>query len=243
MYTCQHCCRQYKIKTYYNRHIAACQILNKTSKELREDEEYMADTPDIRKMYDIILEMNTQIMTLKEKVKHLEKTHQTNDKKISVIDWLKPQEVPKTTWEDWLSNLSFSRKYLEKVFEKDIVYSISLCIKDDFEKREERNIPMRAFDQKQNSLFLYKSQGWVEINAKDFDNYVCHLHKKCMQEFMSWQEDAERAMSTLEFTSLFTENIHKMNNKSTSFIGRKIFKNLHDEYKINIKSIVNIEVN
>ena len=242
MYSCQHCTRVYKIKTYYTRHIATCQILNKTSKELRDDEECMADTPNIRKLYDIILEMNTQIMTLKKKVKHLEKTHLTKQQKISVMDWLKPQAVPKITWEDWLSNLSFSRKYLEKIFEKDIIYSIHLCIKDDFEKMEENNIPMRAFEQKPNSLFLYKSHGWVEINAKDLDNYICRLHQKCMQEFLRWHEDVEREMSAHEFTNLFTENIRKMNNKSTGYISKKIFQKLHDECKINIKSVVNIEV-
>ena len=48
---------------------------------MRDDEECMADTPNIRDLYDIILEMNSQITTLKKKVKLLEKTHQTKEQK------------------------------------------------------------------------------------------------------------------------------------------------------------------
>lgn len=242
MYSCQHCGREYKIKTYFARHVATCKILNKTSKELREDEERMADTPNIRDIYDIILEMNTQIKSLQKKVKHLEGTHQSKEKKISIIEWLNPQKKPKITWEDWLSDLSFSRIYLEKIFEKDIVSAIYLCIKDDYEKKDNDNIPMRAFEQKPNSLFLYTCRGWTEIIAKELDSYVCHLHKKCMQEFLKWQEEAESEMSGHDFTRIFTENIHKINNKSTSYISKKLLQKLQDEYKINIKSVVNINV-
>ena len=242
MYSCQHCGREYKIKTYFTRHVATCQILNKTSKELRDDEECMADTPNIRDLYDIILEMNTQITTLKKKVKLLEKTHQTKQQKIKIVDWLREQSVPNITWDVWVENLLFTQGNLENVFQKDIVCAIYLCIRDDYEKKEDNNIPMRAFEQKPNSLFIYNSDGWVEINAKDIDNSICKIHKKCMQEFLRWQEHAESEMTTQDFTRVFTENIRKINNKTTSYISKKIFQKLQDEYKINIKSLINIEI-
>lgn len=242
MYSCQHCGRVYKIKTYYTRHVATCQILNKTSKEMRDDEECMADTPNIRDLYDIILEMNSQITTLKKKVKLLEKTHQTKQQKIKIVDWLREQSLPNITWDVWIENLLFTKGNLENVFQNDIVCAIYRCIKDDYEKKEDNNIPMRSFEQKPNSLFIYNSDGWVEINAKDLDNSICKIHKKCMQEFLRWQERAESEMTTQDFTRVFTENIRKINNKTTSYISKKIFQKLQDEYKINIKSLINIEI-
>ena len=224
------------------RHVATCKILNKTSKELREDEERMADTPNIRDLYDIILEMNTQITALKKKVKLLEKTHQTKQQKIKIVDWLREQSAPNITWDVWVENLLFAKGNLENVFQKDIVCAIYLCIKDDYEKMENDNIPMRAFEQKPNSLFIYNSEGWVEINAKDLDNSICKIHKKCMQEFLRWQERAESEMTTSDFTRVFTENILKITNKTTSYISKKIFQKLQDDYKINIKSLINIEI-
>ena len=62
--------------------------MNKTGKELRDDEEYLADTPKIRELYDIILEMNTQIKALQKKVRKLENTHQEKQRKINVVEWL-----------------------------------------------------------------------------------------------------------------------------------------------------------
>ena len=54
MYCCNNCGREYKILSYYKRHQATCDIMKKTGKELRDDEEVLADTPNIRKLYDII---------------------------------------------------------------------------------------------------------------------------------------------------------------------------------------------
>ena len=101
---------------------------------------------------------------------------------------------------------------------------------------------MRSFEQKPNSLFIYNSDGWVEINAKDLENSICKIHKKCMQEFLRWQERAESEMNSQDFTRVFTENIRKINNKTTSYISKKIFQKLQDDYKINIKSLINIEI-
>ena len=135
----------------------------------------------------------------------------------------------------------YLQRKFRNVFQNDIVCAIYRCIKDDYEKKE-AYIYRCALEQKPNSLFIYNSDGWVEINAKDLDNSICKIHKKCMQEFLRWQERAESEMTTQDFTRVFTENIRKINNKTTSYISKKIFQKLQDEYKINIKSLINIEI-
>lgn len=242
MYSCQHCGREYKIKTYYTRHITACKILNKTSKELRDDEEYLADTPKIRELYDIILEMNTQLITLKKKVKKLENVHHEKQRKINIIEWLEQQNKPSVCWENWLDSLVFSRQHLETVFQSDIITAMLDCLNNKYREADPGNVPLRAFDQKQNILFVYLHTGWEQISANKFEKTVCQIHKKCMQEFMKWQEEAEDKMTSTEFTCLFTENIHKINSKTTTQVSKKLFQKLYDESKINIKSVINIEI-
>lgn len=244
MYSCKHCGREYKIKSYYTRHITTCQILNKTGKELRDDEEYLADTPKIRELYDIILEMNTQIKALQKKVRKLENTHQEKQRKINVVEWLTTQDNPNIYWETWLDTIVFSKKHLEMVFHQDIITALIDCLNDNKgeDKDDLQNVPMRAFEQKQNAIFVYCSVGWKQINTKDMEKVVCLLHKKCMQEFMKWQAEAELQMSSSEFTSLFTERIHKINSKTTSYVSKRLFQKLYDNHKINIKSIINIEI-
>ena len=61
---CPFCCRVYKIKTYFDRHVISCKLLQKSSKERCDDEETQQDTPNIRELYDIILEMNNTIRNL-----------------------------------------------------------------------------------------------------------------------------------------------------------------------------------
>lgn len=242
MYSCQHCGREYKIKSYYTRHITTCQLMHKTSKELRDDEEYLADTPKIRQLYDIILEMNAQIKTLQKKVKSLENTHNEKQRKINILEWLEKQETPHIYLDNLLGKLEFSRHNLETVFNNNIISAMFDCLNSCLTDKDLGNTPLRVFEQKPNVMFIYNETGWSQLCIKQFEKIVCQLHKKCMQEFMKWQNEVEEKMTTSEFTSLFTENIHKINDKTTSYISKKLFQKLYDKHKINIKSIINIEV-
>ena len=62
-----------------------------------------------------------------------------------------------------------------------------------------------------------------------------------MKEFINWQNDVEKTLSIDVFTSQFTENIHKLNCKSTAQISKKILNKLHNKLKINIKHMIQFE--
>ena len=242
MYCCNNCGREYKILSYYKRHQATCDIIKKTGKELRDDEEVLADTPNIRKLYDIILEMNMKIKTLEKKVKQLENNNHAKQKKINVMDWLNSQSEPRHNWDEWCKLVDFTDTHLSLVFQNSIIMAMFKSIKDSFEKCDSTNLPIQAFIQKQGVLFLYYEDGWREVSCKDIHSLVCILHKKCMSQFMIWQKAAETAMTQTEFTCCFTENIHKINSKTTAQISKSIFQKLYEECKINIKSVVQIDV-
>lgn len=242
MYSCNHCGREYKIKTYYTRHIATCKLLNKSSKDLRDDEEYMADTPNIRDLYDIILEMNSQIKSLQTKVKALESSHKSKQRKINIVEWLDSQSKPSESWHNFISNIEFNSDDLDSVSCNGVITGMFNCLNNNLMKHNEKDIPLRAFQQKQSSLFIFTKETWNEITFKEFETAICCMHKKCMQEFMTWQSKAETTMSPSDFTLAFTEKIGKINEKTTIQISKKIFKKIYDEYKIDIKSIIDIEV-
>lgn len=242
MYCCNNCGREYKILSYYKRHQATCDIIKKTGKELQNEEEVLADTPDIRKLYDIILEMNMQIKTLQKKVKQLENNNHAKQKKINVMDWLRSLNPPRYNWDEWCTQVEFTNTHLSLVFQNSIIAGMFKSIKDCFETGDATNLPLQAFIQKPGVLFLYYKDGWQEVTYKEIESLVCMLHKKCMSQFMIWQKEAERDMTSTEFTCCFTENIHKINSKTTVQISKSIFQKLYEEYKINIKSVVKIDV-
>jgi len=238
---CKFCKREYKIKTYYNRHIIACELLCKSSKELRNDQECMADTPDIRSLYDIVLEMNIQLQSLRKKVTVLEKEKQAKYRKINILDWLQTQSVPQITWKMWTGAIMFTRENLLETFKTDIISSLFTRIEHKCDEDKYDQLPVRAFEQKPNIFYVYEEEGWIEINDKVFEKYIGELHKKCMKEFINWQNDVEKTLSIDVFTSQFTENIHKLNCKSTAQISKKILNKLHNKLKINIKHMIQFE--
>ena len=178
---CKHCSRQYKIKIYYDRHILACGLLHKTSKERHDSEEIHQDTPDTRTLYDMVLELSMQVQKLQNKVQALENASKRTQKKINILDWLNNQPKPACDWEHWVSSMQFDRSNLIECFNTNITTSVIECMK---QYCDNINIlPVRAFNQKPNILYTYGSSGWAELRGKEFERIVCRIHKLCMQEF------------------------------------------------------------
>ena len=238
---CKYCNRKYKIKTYYDRHILACEIMSKTTKERLQDEECMADTPNIRKVYDIVLEMNKQLQELREKVKELEKEKKEKKKKINVLDWLNNQTTkPSVYWSDLATSIEIKQPELLHIFKTDMCKGIfenlfAVCNKQEV-------LPIQAFDQKPNLLYVYDKQGWHEIKDNYFETTIKIIHKKYMRAFVDWQSDAEQKMSAENFNARFTENIHKLNSKTITQLTKKIFNDVYKQIKINIRDIIQIEI-
>ena len=238
---CKYCNRKYKIKTYYDRHILACEIMSKTTKERLQDEECMADTPNIRKVYDIVLEMNKQLQELREKVKELEKEKKEKKKKINVLDWLNNQTTkPSVYWSDLLNALEIKREDVLHIFKTDISRGIFQRLCDECERHD--ILPVQAYEQKPGILYVYDKEGWRDMKDTCFESSIKILHKKYMKEFVAWQTDAEKILGTTEFNKQFTENIHKLNNKTITQLSKKTLQELHKHTKVNIKDIIQLEI-
>jgi hypothetical protein len=238
---CKFCNREYKIKTYYNRHVITCELLSKTSKERRDIQECSADTPDIRSLYDIVLEMNKQIQDLRKKVIVLEKEKKAKHKKINILDWLNSQPSPPTTWKLWTDAIEVTRENLLETFKADMVSGILSRIEEKYDEDKCDKLPLRAFEQKPNIFYVYQEDEWIAINQKVFEKNISRLHKKYMMEFIKWRTDAEKELGSDAFTEQFTENIHKLTKDPIDQVGKKVMSKLHNKIKINIKHMIHYE--
>lgn len=237
---CKYCDREYKIKVYYNRHVISCQLLHRSGKELRDFEECMADTPDIRGLYDIVLEMNAQIQQLQKKVGKLENEKRMTQKKVSIIDWLQTQQPPTDTWAKWGKGVMCTQEYLQYTFKTDITAGLFEILKDYCDGQP--SSPIKAFDQKQNILYVYEDDKWSELSRVAFEKLIGRIHQSCTREFVKWQDIQEGRMSSDEFMNIFTENIHKLNRLSITQISKKIYPQMYGHLKVNIKSTIQLKI-
>lgn len=237
---CRYCGREYKIKSYYNRHVISCQLLHTSSKDLRDFEECMADTPNIRNLYEIVLEMNTQLKQLRTKINRLESEKRSSRKKINVLEWLVTQEPPRQTWLDWSTAMNCTTVALENVFKTDIISSITNMIIEKCDKYN-KNLPLRAFDQKQNIIYIYQDNEWVQLSSTCMEKVIRRIHQEYNKCFVEWQEQAEKKMSADTFMSVFTENIQKINCFTAEKITKVVCKNIYNHIKINLKNVVQLD--
>ena len=88
MHTCLYCQREYQRKIYFDRHVIACQFLSRTKKENEIEFEELSDTPNIRDLYKIIMELASKCGQLEEQMKEVTKWTNIKKQKLNIINWL-----------------------------------------------------------------------------------------------------------------------------------------------------------
>ena len=161
-YKCTFCGRGYQRKIYYSRHVALCELMCKSIKERQLENQEFDDTPSVRVLYDVILEMSKKMSTMEQKMNEMSKWVDTKKRKINIINWLNENNKDMTlTVEDLIGRIKVKRSHLEYLFEEDYIGTIVLVLKELLPLKEDTN-PIKAFEHKPNTLFVY--MGGAPVN-------------------------------------------------------------------------------
>jgi len=239
---CPYCSREYKRKNYYDKHVILCQILHTKPATLKLESEERDDTPNIRELYELILEIGLRQTKIEEQLTHLTKWVETKRKKLSVIDWLNSNCKPEKTFEEWKNSIIIDRKRLETIFQYDYIEGISIILSEFIPLEEELAFPIKAFDQKDNALFIYTSSGWIFMKQDALETLLRCIDKAIMTEFVKWQNEIQSKLKN-DFSIIFTDNVqkaiggHYSHEQIHSKIKRKLFKHL----KMNLRNVIQYE--
>ena len=92
MHCCPHCQRSYSRKIYFDRHIGVCEFLSKSKKAQKLDIEERKDTPTVRDLYMVVMELVKKNKQLEDRIEELSKlggmTTQKKQQKVDLIEWL-----------------------------------------------------------------------------------------------------------------------------------------------------------
>ena len=159
MHHCPHCQRSYQRKVYYDRHIALCEILCKSKKERAVEVEEYSDTPTVRDLYKVVLEMAVKYNDLEKKYKEMEKFVNVKKQKLDIVVWLTTATTHSMTTDYtlWFNNITVTREHLELLFKTDYVTCVVKVLKDHLPSDDEF-LPLRAFDEKANIFYVFLEQ-------------------------------------------------------------------------------------
>ena len=246
-YKCTCCNRAYHRKTYYDKHILLCHLMaTKSIDDMKKADEELADTPDVRVLYEIILEMNAKMTKMESKLEEYEKWVESKKRKINIIDWLndKYKEYP-IVYTPWLNSIIINRAHLEMIFEYDYVAGMVSIMQSLLP--HDSSSPIKCFDQKENVLFIYNDHKWSIMSSELFEKLIASINTKIIGEFILWQnENEEKIHQDDNFANVYAHNLKKImggnGNSSLDVLGLKIKKELFKYLKVNIKNVMEIEL-
>lgn len=239
-YKCVYCERKYKRKIYYDRHVLLCKVLSLTSSEREIENQENDDTPLMRDMYLMIQELSYKYEKVQKQLDEVTKWANIKKRNFNVIDWLNNNYSNPPLYDDFIDSIQLDETHLELVFKYDYINGIIFIFKDLF-PLSDNNLPIKAFDQKDNTFFIFdKNNAWITMNGEIFDKFLKKLSKKIINLFTTWQDENINKMNNEKFTILYTQNVKKVMGGNASFVQQKniLHKKFYNYLKVNLKNIV-----
>ena len=234
-YNCQFCGKKYIRKNFYTRHELCCSLKN--MKESDEEEFSQQELSDIVKQLIIKLHaLETQVQTMK-------KWTDKEKKKCNVTDWLNESHVPFQSFFAWVSDMSLGQEHLELVFEHDFIEGLTYVIQNMLSQIESEGIPIRAFEQKPNRLYVYQEGRWVVLDDNGFSEFIDKLQLKLIELLKMWHENHKKLIDNDDTNEVFfTNNIKVMGGKKSRVATHSQIKhNLYGYMKYNLSNITEYE--
>jgi hypothetical protein len=119
---------------------------------------------------------------------------------------------------------------------------LSLHIRDETSANE--TMPIKAFDQKENILFIYNDENkWEILSLPMFANLMNILSKKILTEFLKWQTENKSKMREDDFSYRYARNVQKImgGNLTQEQIHMRVKKELYHYLKMNLRNVVEYE--
>ena len=202
-----------------------CEYLYKNKRERDILNEEIDDTPDIRTMYEIILELTNKNKLLEEKVDKLTKFINYKNNNLNYIDILKNNYSNIIPFYDFINSINIENEQIDIIFKNKIIDGITKILKIIL---SDHNIPIKSFKQTPNILFVF-NENWCIMNNDLITILLSNTCKKILNIIIEWQNNND--ISNNDYLSeLYITNLNKImsfdyNNKNNiNIIKKKIYE-------------------
>ena len=245
-YECGYCNRQYKRKMNYDKHMLLCNIIRKTPSE-RLNEQEQDNLPTMRELYTVIQTLLERQEKFEKQIEKMSSWISNNKKKINVLDWLNTNHADCIDFNKWLTELIINEDDMELVFKYGFIegmkYIINRICLDEIGNGSGTLLPIKAFDQKEGTIFIYVNKNWEIIQSSVFELFFNTITKGLTKQLKIWQDTNKHRLYQNGFTETYIENVKKITGGDLSREQQynKVKQYLYNHLKINIKQIVQHE--
>lgn len=219
-FKCNYCFKEYTRKSFYNKHVLCCEILNSTRHEnelVREEQE----NPSMEQLYTIIKELNHNYNRLKNEMEEMKRHVYKTKKKKYIVEWLNENKKMTIDIDNYIDNIDIDiSTIINNNYDK--IFELLFC--------KNKDIPICCFDQNKNTIFVYLDTKWNICSHEKFKDIIDTLTMR-MLRIITQQK--------LNGSDRYCNIIKQLMNDKTDYnsIKKKIFHQL----KTNITNIIEYE--
>lgn len=241
---CSICNHGYKLERNRDKHELICGLMRRSKAEVDYDNSIHENMPSQKEMYIIMMEMLKEYQVTTSKMKELTKWCKVKKKKLNVIDWLFANYTPKLHFRTFIDSIQLDKDDLDIILRIGLIDGIFEIMKMAFNEYEDSEIPIKAFDQKKNMLFVYVNKKWQPLSTCDLSWFVERMRDQIAVLFEEWHQDNLKKMKKCEAQDLYIDRLANVNgkkNQHSELICGQIQQKIYSEIKLNLSNIVEYE--
>ena len=244
---CVYCGKSYKKRTNLDKHVILCELLNKSKKQLcNEDEE--EEIPSQKKQYKMLLELANKINKIEEKLEEVNKWVVKRKKKINVIDYLNTNIKPEIRFDNLIERVIITHDDIKYLFDHTFIETLNHIFSRNIYNLSEspEEYPIFAFVQKSNIFYIYENEEnkWMELSREKLIKFLDRVYMKLHRSYMEYKKiNADKIRDDESFSILCDKTSVKMSSADfrQDCILSKIKTSMYSRMKTDMKGLVEYE--
>jgi hypothetical protein len=239
---CSCCGKTFKHASAFRYHRSVCELLKLSKHEQEDLLEEDSDLPPASDLWRIVKTLASRQEKILQELEKMQNWVQRQKRKISIIDWLNENSTPSVSYDDWIDSFEIVADDIKLVFNHGFILGILEILKRQLSLNNEHELPIRAFEQKPNVLFVHKENGWRVYESDEFKRLISIIHRKITMHFKEWCEKNKKLAYNLN-NETYQQNVIKImgGNRPYDESVRKVNSKLYKYLKFNLKNIVQYE--
>jgi hypothetical protein len=211
-FQCKYCFKKWHKKEHMEKHIIMCGFWHRSS-QIQEDD--YDTTPTLTELFKVVKEFAYKCDKLQKRVDQLENRN-NNQQKRNILHYLN-DHPPSATAIDLIRTFHILDEHLETVFECDLTDGIKSCMKTYIGATAIDHLPIRAFVQKSNTLYIYEAVSSTEVQSAptwhimsnaELDKIISVLSLKFLQAFIAWKKQHCTELDTQTAYDIADEDLY-----------------------------------
>lgn len=233
MFNCEYCGKEYTRKSAHKRHTILCEIINtkqlnsKSSqsqkREEKCEEEETTSIPTVTTLYHIVQELAIENKKMREEISELHKHLTKGIKKVNVLEWLNTKQqdypAPTKTFKEFMKTLIVTQNAVHILMNDTALQTLNYIIEENF-KTAITEIPIKAFNQKTNNMYIYNSDqqqqtltttSWKKLQSEDFILFLKYIHSKILSELCDWyNKNKTEILKGEKLSDMYDKTLYKL---------------------------------